>query len=62
MSKGLDRDRGVDETGGQIAVFGRLGSRPFNRAEMERFYLNRGGFIYRVSDKPTFADWVPKKK
>ncbi|HEY8624289.1 MAG TPA: hypothetical protein VIM74_10540, partial [Casimicrobiaceae bacterium] len=29
LSKGLDRDRGVDETGGQIAVFGRLGSRPF---------------------------------
>lgn len=62
MSKGLDRDRGVDETGGQIAVFGRLGSRPFNREEMERFYRNRGGFLYRVSDKPTFADWVPKKK
>ena len=62
MSKGLDRDRGVDETGGQIAVFGRLGSRPFNREEMDRFYRNRGGFLYRVSDKPTFADWVPKKK
>ncbi len=62
MSKGLDRDRGVDETGGQMAVFGRLGSRPFNREEMERFYRNRGGFLYRVSDKPTFADWVPKKK
>ena len=30
--KGLDRDRGVDETGGQIAIFGRLGSRPFSRA------------------------------
>ena len=28
LSKGLDRDRAVDETGGQIAVFGRLGSRP----------------------------------
>ena len=40
MSKGLDRDRGVDETGGQIAVFGRLGSRPFNRQEMERLFLN----------------------
>jgi hypothetical protein len=45
-----------------MAVFGRLGSRPFNREEMERFYRNRGGFLYRVSDKPTFADWVPKKK
>ena len=41
--KGLDRDRAVDETGGQIAVFGRLGSRPFTRAEMERLFLNRSG-------------------
>ena len=31
LSKGLDRDRGVDETGNQIAVFGRLGSRPFTQ-------------------------------
>src|SRR3546814_10140709 len=44
LSKGLDRDRAVDETGGQIAVFGRLGSRPFNRKEMERLFLNRRGF------------------
>src|SRR3546814_6273498 len=43
LSKGLDRDRAVDETGGQIAVFGRLGSRPFTRPEMERLFLNRGG-------------------
>ncbi len=38
---GLDRDRAVDETGGQIAVFGRIGSRPFTRKEMEAFYLRR---------------------
>ncbi len=31
LSKGLDRDRAVDETGNQIAVFGRLGARPFTR-------------------------------
>ena len=30
LGKGLDRDRAVDETGGQIAVFGRIGARPFN--------------------------------
>jgi hypothetical protein len=58
VAKGLDRDRAVDETGGQIAVFGRLGSRPFNRAEMERLFLNRGGFPYRVSDAGTMQDWV----
>ena len=58
VAKGLDRDRAVDETGGQIAVFGRLGSRPFNRSEMERLYLNRRGFPYRVSDTGTMEDWV----
>lgn len=41
LSKGLDRDRGVDETGHQIAVFGRLGSRPLNFEEMQRLYLDK---------------------
>ncbi|NQZ46879.1 MAG: hypothetical protein HRT63_05050 [Erythrobacter sp.] len=41
LSKGLDRDRAVDETGGQMAVFGRLGSRPFNRCEMEQLFFTR---------------------
>ncbi|MEA1013010.1 hypothetical protein SH593_00360 [Sphingosinicella sp. LY1275] len=59
LSKGLDRDRGVDESGGQIAVFGRLGSRPFNRAEMERLFLTRRGLPWKVRDTGTFADWVP---
>ena len=50
LSKGLDRDRGVDETGGQIAVFGRLGSRPFTQTEMQRLYLSRNGRPWRVFD------------
>jgi hypothetical protein len=58
VAKGLDRDRAVDETGGQIAVFGRLGSRPFTRAEMERLFLNSRGLPWRVSDTGTMADWV----
>jgi len=58
MSKGLDRDRGVDETGGQIAVFGRLGSRPFTRAEMEAFFLNKRGMPFRVTDEPDMRQWV----
>lgn len=48
LSKGLDRDRAVDETGGQIAVFGRLGSRPFNLEEMQRLYLNPDGTVWTV--------------
>jgi hypothetical protein len=59
MSKGLDRDRAVDETGGQIAVFGRLGSRPFNRPEMERLFLTSRGVPWKVSDTPDMNRWVP---
>lgn len=57
LSKGLDRDRAVDETGGQIAIFGRLGSRPFTRAEMERLFLNSRGVPYKVSDTPDMRFW-----
>jgi hypothetical protein len=61
VSRGLERDRVVDETGGQTVVFGRRGSRPFHLSEMERFYLHsefvdakdglaRRGSLYRVED------------
>ena len=61
LATGLDRDRAVDETGGQIAVFGRLGSRPFTRAEMERLFLNRRGIPYKVSDSGSINDWVASR-
>ncbi len=51
ISRGIDRDRAVDETGNQLAVFGRRGARPFNRDELHRFYL-RDGQLYTVSDAP----------
>jgi len=51
LSKGLDRDRGVDETGGQIAVFGRKGSRPLNREEMQKLYLDENGKPWYVQDE-----------
>jgi hypothetical protein len=51
LSKGLDRDRGVDETGGQIAVFGRKGSRPLNRQEMRKLYLDENGKPWYVQDE-----------
>ena len=60
VSRGLDRDRVVDETGGQTVVFGRRGARPFHLDEMEKFYLRsesgdskdgrRWGSLYRVED------------
>jgi hypothetical protein len=40
----------VDETGHQIAVFGRVGSRPFNREEMERLFKNEDGSVWTVDD------------
>ena len=48
LSKGLDRDRAVDETGHQMAVFGRVGSRPLTLKEAEKLYLDSEG-------KPWFA-------
>ena len=51
ISKGLDRDRAVDESGHQVSVFGRLGARPLHLEEMQRLYL-RDGHIYTVTDTP----------
>ena len=51
LSKGLDRDRGVDETGGQIAVFGRKGSRPLTLDEMHKLYLDAEGNPWYVEDE-----------
>ena len=52
LSKGLDRDRAVDETGGQIAVFGRIGSRPLSLPEMQKLYLRQDGTVWTVTDTP----------
>ena len=54
ISKGLDRDRAVDESGNQVSVFGRRGARPFNFDEMLRMLrTNDGrGEWFRVNDKP----------
>ena len=51
LSKGLDRDRAVDETGHQIAVFGRIGSRPFNMKEMQNMYIDKSGNPWFTSDQ-----------
>ena len=49
VSRGLDRDRVVDESGNQTVVFGRRGSRPFHLDEMQKFY-KRDGQIYTVKN------------
>jgi hypothetical protein len=51
LSKGLERDRAVDESGGQVAVFGRIGSRPFTLPEMQKLYLDKSGKPWTVTDR-----------
>ena len=51
LSKGLDRDRAVDESGNQVSIFGRLGSRPFTLQEQQKLYL-RNRQVYTVTDEP----------
>jgi hypothetical protein len=48
LSKPLDRDRAVDETGHQVSVLGRIGSRPFTLEEMRKMYLNSEGKVWTV--------------
>jgi hypothetical protein len=50
VSRGLDRDRVVDETGNQTVVFGRRGSRPFRLGEMNAFLRHEDGSFYTVED------------
>ena len=54
ISKPLDRDRAVDESGNQVSVFGRRGARPFNLEEMMRLLRTEDGKggLFRVSDLP----------
>jgi len=54
ISKGLDRDRAVDESGNQIAVFGRRGATPFNFEDVMRLLRTNDGIgdYFTVSDTP----------
>lgn len=56
VSRGLDRDRAVDESGNQTVVFGRRGSRPLNLDEMDDFFRKPNGSIYKVLDVSHGAD------
>ncbi len=50
VSRGLDRDRVVDESGNQTVVFGRRGARPFHLDEMAKFLRHENGDFFRVND------------
>ncbi|MFP6649337.1 MAG: hypothetical protein VB817_07740, partial [Pirellulaceae bacterium] len=51
VSEGIDRDRAVDESGNQIAVFGRVGAGPLSREDQQRMYF-RNGQVWKVNDNP----------
>ncbi|KGK01527.1 hypothetical protein ND16A_2981 [Thalassotalea sp. ND16A] len=51
LSRGLERDRAVDETGGQVAVFSRLGSGPLSLTDMKKLYLDKNSRPWFVKDQ-----------
>ncbi len=70
VTEAVDRDRAVDESGNQIAVFGRVGARPLSREDQNRMYLRPIGNAngksilapWTVSDNPFDRDvfrWTP---
>ncbi len=50
ISRGMDRDRAVDESGNQIAVFGRVGAKPLTATETRRLYRRDDGTTWHVTD------------
>lgn len=50
ISRGMDRNRAVDESGHQISVFGRIGARPLNKDEVSRMYRRPEGGLWWTSD------------
>ena len=63
ISKPLDRDRAVDESGNQVSVFGRRGARPFNFDEIMRMLRTDDGKgnWFAVSDTPSTQPAPPVK-
>ena len=58
VSEGIDRDRAVDESGNQLAVFGRRGARPFTkRGDGEAVHARRPGLHrHQHAERPSRAD------
>jgi hypothetical protein len=53
LSRGLDRDRAVDEAGHQLSVFGRVGAKPFDLKQQRKLYWYEGAEApWQVSDDP----------
>jgi len=55
ISEGVQRDRGVDESGNQLSVFNRVGSRPMKKAESDRLFKIDGKIFAVANDVPAPA-------
>jgi hypothetical protein len=63
ICRALDRDRACDESGNQIAVFGRVGARPLTLDEQKKMYMHNGK-LWKVGNEPNDALYqkVPYQK
>ena len=55
VADGYKRDRASDESGNQIGITNRLGARPFNADDLNRF-------LYRGSSPITVENSTPRPK
>lgn len=56
ISKGVDRDRAVDESGNELSVFNRRGSGPLSLEQMRRLYIHPGTHkVYTVTNEAPAA-------
>jgi hypothetical protein len=52
VARGQVRDRFVDESGNQIDIDNRMGSRPFNADEIRRVLFYPDGNLLKVTNQP----------
>jgi hypothetical protein len=55
-------DRGMDETDHQIAVYGRIDSRPYTLYEMKRLYLGADSKAFTDTDRVKLEDFVARQQ
>lgn len=64
ISEGVDRDRAVDESGNQIAVFGRVGARPLSLETQQKMYLlpDRVTPYYVIDGQRDYGLFPPRQR
>ena len=60
LTRPLERDRAMDETGGQVAVFGRLGSGPLTNDDVHSLLFDDNGKPWFVEDTKGTGALLPR--